>query len=140
MEKLKVGDFVCCFYSFRTGTAYGKVLKIHDLNNNIDCDEYGPIITGRGDENSKLKVTVKILGYDMGEDYGINSLGEIVEDVEDTRELDIHNIFYIIDEKLIREVRTKWENLMKKKLDFFYKNINRDVLSGRKMINGLNMT
>lgn len=139
MEKLKVGDLVICHYGYHVGIGYAKVLKIFDKKTKKEFQEYGPVITGRGDENSKLEITVEIVGYDLTEHNNEYDLGEIVE-VKEIRILDSHYIYRILDEKIIAEIREGWEKMIKDKIDFFYKNLNKELMEGRKNITSLKIT
>lgn len=136
IEILKVGDLVCCHHSFHVGIGYGKVLKIVNRETKQEYQEYGPIITGYGDKNSKLNVTVQYVGYDMTHHYNEDDLGEIVE-VDEVRILDPHSIYRIVDEEMISKIRTEWERLMNSKLDFLYKHVNKTKLEGRKSLPGM---
>ena len=64
-DKNKVGDLVVCHYQFHVGIGYAKVIKIFDCEKGREVEEYGPVIKHHGDNNSKLDITVQILGYDL---------------------------------------------------------------------------
>jgi len=133
LDKIKIGDLVVCRYDHNIGVAYGKVLKIFDINNGIEVEGYVPVITGWGDKNSKLEITLKIVGYDLREDGMEHSLSEIVE-LDDTRVFDPHHIFRVINEEDINRIKEEWELLMREKLSFLYKNVNRPPIGGRKIL------
>lgn len=140
MENLKVGDLVVCNLlanrEYRTGIGYGKVLKLYELRTQREYQEYGPIITGKGNANSKLEVTVQMLGYDLRDGDNEDDLGELVE-INEVKVMDPHCVYRIITEEEINRIRNKWEVLMINKLNFLYKNVNKPVLEGRKSLNKL---
>ena len=136
MENLKVGDLVVCSYNHHTGIGYGKVLKIYDFINKQEYQEYGPVITGHGDRNSKLEITVQILGYDLRDGDNEDDLGELVE-VNEVKVMDPHYVYRVITEEEINRIRNEWEILMTNKLNFLYKNVNKPILEGRKSLNTL---
>jgi hypothetical protein len=133
MELLKIGDLVSCHYRYHVGIGYGRVLKIVDRKTKQECQEYGPIITGRGDENSRLDITIQFVGYDLRDGDMESDLGEIIE-IDDIQVLDPHDIYRVVSEEMITQVRTEWETLMRNKLDFFYKHVNKTKLEGRKSL------
>jgi hypothetical protein len=136
MEILKVGDLVSCHYGYHVGIGYGKVLKIVDRKTKKEHQEYGPIITGRGDKNSKIDVTIQFVGYDMRDGDMEDDLGEIVL-VDEIKVLDPHDIYRIVNEEMISKIRSEWERLLNSKLEFFYKHVNKLSLEGRKTIPGM---
>ena len=136
MENLKVGDLVVCHYDYHTGIGYGKVLKLYELRTQREYQEYGPIITGMGDANSKLEVTVQMLGYDLRDGDNEDDLGELVE-INEVKVIDPHRVYRIITEEEINRIRDEWKILMTNKLNFLYKNVNKPVLEGRKSLNTL---
>lgn len=136
MENLKVGDLVACRHHYHTGIGYGKVLKIYDFIHKQEHQEYGPVITGHGDRNSKLEITVQILGYDLRGGDNEDDLGELVE-VDEVKVMDPHYVYRVITEEEINRIRNEWEILMTNKLNFFYKNVNKPVLDGRKILKNL---
>lgn len=133
MELLKVGDLVSCHYGYRVGIGYGKVLKIVDRKTKEEHQEYGPIITGRGDKNSKIDITIQFVGYDLRDGDMEDDLGEIVE-IGDVKVLDPHEVYRVVSEEVISQIRNEWETLMRNKLDFFYKHVNKTKLEGRKSL------
>lgn len=139
IEILKVGDMVLCHHSYHTGIGYGKVIKIVNRNTKEEFQEFGPLITGRGDNNSKIDVTIKIVGYDLRDGDNEDDLGEIVE-IEDTRIVDAHGVYRILTEEMISEIKDEWDRLVKNKLNFFYKHVNKDKFEGKKILNKLNIT
>lgn len=133
---LKIGDFVVCdSQQTITGAGYGKVIKIFDITNNLEVDSYENIITGRGDKNSKLEITVKVIGYDLT--YNETNLSDFVELDGGTRIFDPHQVYRVVTEKDISEIKNNWEIMMRDKLDFFYKHLNKEPLEGRKSLNTL---
>jgi hypothetical protein len=54
-----------------------------------------------------------------------------------TRILDPHQVYRVITEENISEIKDNWEIMMTTKLDFFYKHINKEPLEGRKSLNTL---
>lgn len=136
MENIKVGDLIVCHYDYHTGIGYAKVLKIFELRLKREYQEYGPIITGMGDANSKLEVTVQLLGYDLRDGDNEYDLSEVVE-VDEVKVMDPHQIYRVITEEEIGRIKNEWETLMANKLDFLYKNVNKPVLDGRKSLNTL---
>ena len=138
MEKLKVGDLVACHYDYHSGIGYAKVIKILDCKNNTEVQEYGPVITGNGDLNSKLDITIKIIGHDLfeGNEY---DLVEVIE-VDEERVVDPHSIYRVITEQDINFIKQRWDDMVNKKLGFLHKHVNRDVMTGKKMVNGLKLT
>lgn len=133
-ESIKIGDLVYCGYDYHG--SYGKVIKLFDRNKNIEVEEYGPVITGVGFKNSKLDITVQVLAHSLNREDSLYDLGDLVE-INEIEILDPNEIYSIITEKDINEMRISWETLMKNKLDFLYKNVNKPPMSGRKTINSL---
>lgn len=131
MEILKVGDLVSCHYGYRIGIGYGKVLKIVDRKTKEEFQEYGPIITGRGDKNSRIDITIQFVGYDLRDGDMEGDLGEVVE-IDDVQILDPHEVYRVVSEDVISQIRNEWETLMRNKLDFLYKHVNKTKLEGRK--------
>lgn len=136
MENLKVGDLVVCNYDYHTGIGYGKVIRLYGLTDQREYQEYGPIITGRGDANSKLEITVQMVGYDLRDGDNEDDLGEIVE-IDEVRVLNPHYVYRVITEDEINRIKGEWETLMRNKLDFLYKNVNRPPIGGKKILNSL---
>lgn len=127
---LKVGDFVCCDYSYNTGVGYGKVLKITDIKTKNEFQSYENIITGWGDKNTKLAIMVQIVGYDFDSDHTLSTIVEINEE----RLMDPHSIYRILNEQDISNLKNSWESTMRTKLEFFYQHVNKEPLEGRKTI------
>ena len=136
MEILKVGDLVSCHYGYHIGIGYGKVLKITDRNTKKEYHEYGPVITGYGDKNSRIDVTIQMVGYDMRDGDMEDDLGEIVL-VDEIKVLDPHEIYRVVNEETIAKIRSEWERLLNSKLEFFYKHVNKLSLEGRKSLPGM---
>jgi hypothetical protein len=133
---LKIGDFVVCDSQHTiTGIGYGKVIKLFDITSKLEVESYENIITGRGDKNSKLEITVKLIGYDFT--HTETALSDIVEHDGGTRILDPHQVYRVITEENISDIKDNWEIMMTTKLDFFYKHINKEPLEGRKSLNTL---
>ena len=133
---IKIGDFVVCdSQQTITGAGYGKVIKLYDITKGLEVEHYENIITGRGDKNSKLEITVKIIGYDLT--YNETNLSDFVELDGGTRIFDPHQVYRVITEESISEIKDNWEIMMTAKLDFFYKHINKEPLEGRKSLNTL---
>lgn len=133
IELLKVGDLVSCHHGYRVGIGYGKVLKIVDRSTKQEFQEYGPIITGRGDKNSRIDITIQYVGYDLRDGDMEHDLGEIIE-VDDVKILDPHEVYRVVSEDAISQIRNEWETLMRNKLEFFYKHVNKTKLEGRKSL------
>jgi hypothetical protein len=136
MELLKIGDLVSCHYGYHVGIGYGRVLKIVDRKTKQEHQEYGPIITGRGDENSRLDITIQFVGYDLRYGDMETDLGEIVE-IDDIQVLDPHDVYRVVNEETIAKIRSEWERLLNSKLEFFYKHVNKPSLEGRKSLPGM---
>lgn len=134
IELLKIGDLVLCHYSYHTGIGYGKVLKIVDRKTQEEYQSYGPVITGWGEKNSRLDITLQIVGYDMRDGDREDDLGDIVE-VSEERVVDPHQVYRVLTEEKITEIKNEWERLTRNKLNFFYNNLNKEPLEGRKSLN-----
>jgi len=133
---LKIGDFIACHYEYHVGIGYAKVLRIVDRKTKQLHQEYGPIITGRGDENSKIDIVVQYVGYDMRNGDNEDDLGDIIE-VDNQTILDPHQVYRVIDEEMISKIRGEWERLLNTKLEFFYKHVNKKSFEGRKTLPGM---
>lgn len=133
MDIIKVGDLVVCHYDYHTGIGYGKVLKLYEFITKREYQEYGPVITGRGDANSKLEITIQMLGYDLRDGDNESDLGEIVE-LNEIKVMDPHDVYRVVTEEEITRIRNEWETLMRNKLNFFYKNVNKPIMDGRKSL------
>ena len=136
IENIKVGDLVVCHYQFHVGIGYAKVTKIFDCEKGREVEEYGPVIKHHGDNNSKLDITVQILGYDLRDGDNEDDLGEIIE-VNEIKVFNPNDIYRIITEDEINRIKGEWETLMRDKLNFLYKNVNRPPIGGRKIISSL---
>ena len=134
MDIIRVGDLVVCDYNYHI--SYAKILKIYELRAKREYEEYGPVITGLGDANSKLDITVQILAHDLRDGDNFDDVGELVM-VDETKIVTANEVYRVITEEDINSIKNEWERLMRTKLDFFYQNVNRPPLSGRKILNSL---
>lgn len=135
-EKLKIGDLVSCYYKIHCGIGYAKVLEITDKVTGESYQEYGPIIVGRGDKNSKINIKLQYVGYDLLDGNMENDLSEFIE-VDEISAAGIHDVYRVVDEEMISKIKEKWDRLYKNKIDFFYKYVNKKPLEGRKSLNKL---
>ncbi len=136
IENIKVGDLIVCHYQYHVGIGYGKVTKIFDRGEGREVEEYGPVIKHCGDNSSKLDITVQILGYDLRDGDNEDDMGEIIE-IDEIKVFNPNDIYRVITEEEINRIKEEWETLMRNKLNFLYKNVNRPPIGGRKIINSL---
>lgn len=127
--KLKIGDLVRCHYDFNAGIGYAKVIKMIHRSTREEYQVYDNIVTGRGDKNSPIDVLVKIVGHHLNDD----ELSDIIL-VDENRSMDPHDIYSVFTENDILEFKNKMETSLNKKVNFLYTYVNREDLSGRKIL------
>jgi hypothetical protein len=126
MEIIKVGDLVSTRTSYHPPKMiYGNITEIKDSNDEIH-DQY-EVITGNGDRNSNLKVTVSYFA-ELDEDYHYDITDEIkyFENHLVKKETNMHNLTFHTDKHLkgtFKYYRTKIDKI-NSKMDFLIKHRN----------------
>ncbi len=114
-KKYRVGDLVLYCLGYLSGKSIDVYCRIVDIidNDGVSYYEYD-IITGRGDDNSKVKLLIKPLVYT--EDLSLCDKENIL--------LDPHDVYPRNPEEEIKKIESKIE-FLQKKIEFFKKNENR---------------
>ncbi len=126
MEIIKVGDLVSTRTSYHPPKMiYGNITEIKDSNDEIH-DQY-EVITGHGDENSNLKLTVSYFA-ELDEDYHYDITDGIkyFETHLVKKVANMHNLIFHTDTHLkgtFKYYRTKIDKI-NSKMDFLIKHSN----------------
>ncbi len=126
VEIIKVGDLVSSRTSYHPPKMiYGNITEIKDSNDEIQ-DQY-EVITGNGDRNSKLEVTVSYFA-ELDEDYhyDITDAIKYFETPLVKVETNMHNLVFHTDKKIkgtFKHYRTKITNI-NNKINFLKKHRN----------------
>ncbi len=126
VEIIKVGDLVSSRTSYHPPKMiYGNITEIKDSNDEIH-DQY-EVITGNGDRNSKLEVTVSYFA-ELDEDYhyDITDAIKYFETPLVKVETNMHNLVFHTDKKIkgtFKHYRTKITNI-NNKINFLKKHRN----------------
>lgn len=126
METIKVGDLVSTRTSYHPPKMiYGNITEIKDSNNEIH--EQYDVITGWGDKNSKLKVTVSYFA-ELDEDYHFDITDNIkyFETPLVKVETNMHNVSFHTEKRLKSTFKGYLKQIDKitNKMDFLKKHRN----------------
>jgi len=140
METIKVGDLVSTRTSYHPPKMiYGNITEIKDSNNEIH--EQYDVITGWGDKNSKLKVTVSYFA-ELDEDYHFD-ITDNIKYFETTLvkvETNMHNLTFHTDKHIkgtFKYYKTKIDKI-NNKIEFLRKHRNIIEQREEKLIKILN--
>jgi L-fucose mutarotase/ribose pyranase (RbsD/FucU family) len=125
-ELIRVGDLISITKTYHPAVStYGNILELMDFDDNTHDSII--LITGQGDENTKLKVKVKWfaeIGEEYSSDIDIRYIKEIDEYITTTT--DTHSIS-VIGEKRFKSLINGYKNSIlkiKNKMNFLEKNRN----------------
>jgi|TARA_R110000782_G_scaffold209711_1_gene297862 L-fucose mutarotase/ribose pyranase (RbsD/FucU family) len=125
-ELIRVGDLISITKTYHPAVStYGNILELMDFDDNTHDSII--LITGQGDENTKLKVKVKWfaeIGEEYSSDIDIRYIKEIDEYITTTT--DTHSIS-VIGEKRFKSLINGYQNSIlkiKNKMNFLEKNRN----------------
>jgi L-fucose mutarotase/ribose pyranase (RbsD/FucU family) len=125
-ELIRVGDLISITKTYHPAVStYGNILELMDFDDNAHDSII--LITGQGDENTKLKVKVKWfaeIGEEYSSDIDIRYIKEIDEYITTTT--DTHSIS-VIGEKRFKSLINGYQNSIlkiKNKMNFLEKNRN----------------
>jgi hypothetical protein len=141
MELIKVGDLVSTRTSYHPPKMiYGNITEIKDSNGEIH--EKYEVITGHGDENSKLKVIVSYFA-ELDEDYHYDITDGIkyFETPLVKKETNMHNLVFHTDKKIkgtFKHYRNKIDKI-NNKIDFLKKHRNIIEQREEKLVNLLDV-